>query len=156
MHIARSSIAVTLALLCAAGCAGMNKGSAVESRAVLDRPTVAESAEVKHILLGYSWLSSRYRQMGMQLDPRAEQRNETATEQLAAELLGKLRAGAPIEPLMAQYSEDPGSAKDGKSYTVDPSAKLVEPFKQLSLRLQPGESGIVRSDFGYHVVKRVR
>lgn len=150
-----ATVAVCLASL-ALGCASMNRGSAVESRAVLDRPQAAERAEVKHILLGYSWLASRYRQMGMQLDPRAEQRNETATEQLAAELAQKLQDGVPIEPLMAEHSEDPGSAKDGKSYVIDPASKFVEGFKNLALRLQPGEVGIVKSEFGYHVVKRLR
>jgi len=138
------------------GCASMGKGSAVESRAVLERPAVADRVEVKNILLAWSWLASKYRQMGMTLDPRAEKRNQTATEELAQQLLVKLQAGAAIEPLMAEYSEDPGSAKNGESYPVDGAARLVEPFKQLSLRLQPGEAGIVKSDFGYHVVKRIK
>ena len=145
-----------LALALLAGCAGMNKGSPTESRAILDRTSVAERVEVKHILLGYSWLSSRYRQMGMTLDPRAEQRNETATEQLASSLMSQLAGGAPIEPLMAQYSEDPGSARTGEAYPIDEASKFVEPFKRLALRLSPGEVGIVKSDFGYHVVKRIK
>ena len=144
------------ALLSLSACAAMNKGSALESRAVLERAGVADRVEAKHILLGWSWLAGGYRRMGMTLDPRAEQRNETATEQLAADLLKKVQAGEPIEPLMAEHSEDPGSAKTGISYAIDPASKFVEPFKQLALRLQPGEAGIVKSDFGYHVVKRVK
>jgi hypothetical protein len=147
---------VTAIFAAGVGCASMGKGSAVESRSVLDRPVAAERVEVKHVLLGWSWLAPKYRQMGMTLDPRAEKRNQTATEELAQQLLAKLQAGAPIEPLMAEYSEDPGSAKNGESYPVDGAARLVEPFKQLSLRLQPGEVGIVKSDFGYHVVKRIK
>ena len=144
---------LTLLLAALLGCAA---GKSIESRAVLERAPPAERAEVKHILLGYSWLASKYRQMGMALDPRAEYRNETATEVLAADLQKQLQGGAAMEPLMAQYSEDPGSAKTGESYPVTPEARLVDPFKQLSLRLQPGEVGIVKSDFGYHVVKRIK
>jgi len=139
-----------------AGCASMNKGSPTESRAVLDRATVADKVEVKHILLGYSWLGSQYRRMGMTLDPRAEQRNETATEQLATFLMTKIVGGAPIEALMAEHSEDPGSARTGEAYPIDEASKFVEPFKRLALRLLPGEVGIVKSDFGYHVVKRIK
>jgi len=143
-------LAAASLLACASG-----RGS-IESADVLSRQAVAPSAEVKHVLLGWAWLGSAYRRMGMQLDSRAESRTEQDTEALAQELLGKLRAGAAIEPMMAEHSEDPGSAKDGRSYTVDPASRLAEPFKELSLRLLPGEAGIARSQFGLHVVKRVR
>ena len=33
---------------------------------------------------------------------------------------------------------------------------MVEPFKDLSLRLKVGEAGIVKSPFGWHVIKRRR
>ena len=48
----------------------------------------------------------------------------------------RVQKGDKIEPLMAQLSEDPGSSKDGKSYDVSPTAQLVPPFKNLSLRLK--------------------
>jgi parvulin-like peptidyl-prolyl isomerase len=56
---------------------------------------------------------------------------------------------------MAELSEDPGSAKSGRSYDVTPDARLVGPFKNLSLRLNPGEVGVVRSSFGIHIIQRV-
>jgi hypothetical protein len=145
-----------LALVCPLfACASMG-GKSIQSRAVLERTQTAEKVEVKHVLLGYSWLASRYRQMGMTLDPRAESRNEKATEDLAVDILTKLQKGDAIEPLMAEHSEDPGSAKDGRSYAIEPSSPFVAPFKDLSLRLNLGESGIVKSDFGYHIVKRIQ
>jgi parvulin-like peptidyl-prolyl isomerase len=41
------------------------------------------------------------------------------------------------------------------SFDVDPTAQLVEPFKNLSLRLKKDEVGVVKTDFGIHIIKRV-
>ena len=69
--------------------------------------------------------------------------------------VAKLKKGDKIEPLMAKLSEDPGSAKSGEGYDVTPDAGLVEPFKDLSLRLNVGEVGVVKSQFGIHIIQRV-
>ena len=69
--------------------------------------------------------------------------------------VGKLAKGAKIEPLMKELSEDPGSAASGNSYDATPDAGLVAPFKNLSLRLKVGEVGVVKTDFGIHIIQRV-
>jgi parvulin-like peptidyl-prolyl isomerase len=70
-------------------------------------------------------------------------------------ILAQLKSGADFDALMKQYSEDPGSASTAKAYTVTPDASLVIEFKQLGLRLQLGEIGVVESDYGFHIMKRV-
>ena len=68
---------------------------------------------------------------------------------------------APPEPagddlsVAKELSEDPGSAKSGESYEATPTAGLVPPFKNLSLRLNKGEVGVVKTQFGVHIIKRV-
>lgn len=57
--------------------------------------------------------------------------------------------------MMKQYSEDPGSANNARSYKVSTDAQLVIEFKQLGMRLKVGEVGVVESDFGFHIMKRV-
>ena len=69
--------------------------------------------------------------------------------------MAKLKKGEKIEPLMKELSEDPGSAQSGDSYPYDPNAGLVEPFKQLSMRLELNEIGVVKTDFGIHIIQRV-
>ena len=146
--------ALVLVVLCCA-CAGLSRKNPLESNDILARPEVSQSAGVQHILVGWSWLEGPYRRMGMTLDPRAQARNETKADELATQLLAKCSAGQPFEPLMKQWSEDTGSA-GGVVMTVDASSQFVEPFKDLALRLKPSECGLVRSQFGWHVMKRVK
>ena len=145
--------ALVLFLLCA--CAGLNRRNPLESAEILDRPAPAAATSVKHILLSWSWLEVPYRRMGMTLDPRGQSRNETAADELAAKLLGQCRAGQNFEALMKEYSEDTGSVS-APPMEVTPQTRFVEPFKDLSLRLKPEECGLVRSEFGWHVIKRYR
>jgi len=56
---------------------------------------------------------------------------------------------------MKASSEDRGSALSGRAYTVTPDAQLVIEFRQLSLRLKPGEIGVCQSEFGFHIIKRL-
>ncbi len=74
---------------------------------------------------------------------------------LALDLLRRVRAGEAIEPLMKQHSKDPGSADSGESYDVRPDSELVFEFKRMGLRLRVGEAGLVESNFGWHVMKRI-
>ena len=119
----------------------------LESADILARQPVTQKAKVKHILLGWSEVNGRI--------PRALKRSRADLEKLVKDTVAKLKAGAKIENLMKQLSEDPGSSKTGESYDVTPDAQLVEPFKNLSLRLNVGEVGVVKTEFGIHIIKRV-
>ena len=57
-----------------------------------------------------------------------------------------------FDQLAKQWSEDPGSAASGHIYAVSPDAQLVIEFRQLGLRLKVGETGVVESDFGFHIM----
>jgi parvulin-like peptidyl-prolyl isomerase len=57
--------------------------------------------------------------------------------------------------LMQRYSEDPTSSASGKVLDVTPTSPMVEPFKRLALRLTADEAGLVKSAFGWHIVKRL-
>jgi parvulin-like peptidyl-prolyl isomerase len=120
----------------------------LESAEILKREPTTQKAKVKHILLGWKDVNTGG-------DERAKKRERPALEKLVKDTVGKLQKGAKIEPLMKQLSEDPGSAESGEGYDVTPDAGLVEPFKNLSLRLKPNEVGVVKTDFGIHIIQRV-
>ncbi len=121
---------------------------ALESADILARQPVTKMAKVKHILLSDN---TSGRPDG---DPRGKARTRAQLEALIKKTMAALNAKGKIEPLMAELSEDPGSAKSGTSYDVTPDAQLVEPFKALGLRLNVGETGVVKTDFGFHIIQR--
>ncbi len=121
----------------------------LESADILARPKKTDFAEVQHILIG--WKESPAAR-----DPRAKARDKAAAETLAKDVLAKVKAGGDMAKLMKEYSEDPGSKDTGRAYTVTEDEQLVEPFINIGLRLDVGEAGIVKTEFGFHIIKRVK
>jgi mRNA-degrading endonuclease YafQ of YafQ-DinJ toxin-antitoxin module len=126
--------------------------SPVVSKDILEREPVANTAQVKHILIGWKDLTDAYQG---RVDPRAAKRDKAAAEAEVKSLLEQLRGGADFDTLMKSHSEDLGSASTARSYAVRPDAQLVIEFRQLSLRLNVSEIGVCESDFGFHIVKRI-
>jgi hypothetical protein len=126
--------------------------SAVISADVLGREPLANTATVKHILISWRDLGEQY---GGHLDPRAEKRSKADAEIKVRAVLKQLAEGADFDTVMKAESEDLGSAMSGRTFTVTPDAQLVIEFRQLSLRLRPGEVGVCQSDFGFHIIKRI-
>ncbi len=129
-----------------------DEAPAIQSNDILARDAVTKKAVVKHILVSWRDLAKNY---DGAIDPRAAARSRADADALAVELLGRVRAGEDMDALMAKYSEDQGSAQTGRSYDVTPDAKLVFEFKRLSLRLKPGEAGLVQTTYGWHIIKRL-
>jgi parvulin-like peptidyl-prolyl isomerase len=118
----------------------------LQSNDILERDAVTKKSKVKHILISWKELGD---------DERAKQRSRAEADALAKSLYDRVVAGEEIEPLMAEFSEDPGSAQSGIAYDVSPSAQLVFEFRRMGLRLNVGETGLVLTQFGWHVMKRV-
>lgn len=125
--------------------------SSVISADILAREPVANTATVKHILISWKDLADNFQG---HLDPRAARRTKADAEAEVRSLLKQLRDGADFDTVMKASSEDTGSASSGHAFTVTPDAQLVIEFRQLSLRLNVGEFGVVQSDFGFHIIKR--
>lgn len=123
----------------------------VESTDILQREPRANRTQVKHILI--SW-KDKVEGKGP-ADKRALARGKRDAEREVRGLLKQIAAGADFEMLMGMHSEDPGSATTGESYEVTPDAALVIDFRRLGLRLDVGEVGVVESDYGFHIIKRV-
>jgi parvulin-like peptidyl-prolyl isomerase len=119
----------------------------LESKDILARTETAPKVKVKHVLLGWAETHGQ--------DPRGAKRTRAELEKLVHDTVDKLNKGAKIEDVMKELSEDPGSAKSGEGYDVAADSKFVPPFKNLSLRLKLNEVGVVKSDYGMHIIKRV-
>src|SRR5262249_38956472 len=126
--------------------------SSVVSTDILAREPLANTATVKHILISWRDNADAF---GGRLDPRAEKRSKADAEAEDRAGLKQLQDGADFDAMMKAHSEDPGSALSGRAFNVAPDAQLVIEFRQLSLRLRPGEIGVCQSDFGFHIIKRI-
>ena len=124
------------------------QSSSVISAEILSREPLSNNAMVKHILIGWADTDDK--------DPRAVKRSKADAEAQIRTIVKQLEGGAEFDAMMREFSDDPGSAKTGTAYAVSPDAQLVIEFKQLGLRLKVGEVGVVQSDFGFHIMKRVQ
>jgi parvulin-like peptidyl-prolyl isomerase len=118
----------------------------LDSVDILKRDSPAAKVKVKHILLSSKEMSPR--------DERGKKRDRATLDKLVKDVVAKLKKGDKIEPLMADLSEDQGSAT-GTEYEVAPGGGFVEPFTNLSLRLKVDEVGVVKTQFGIHIIKRI-
>ncbi|MBC7537451.1 MAG: peptidyl-prolyl cis-trans isomerase [Bacteriovorax sp.] len=72
------------------------------------------------------------------------------------DLQKKLSEGAAFEDLARDFSECP-SGKEGGSLGEFGKGMMVPSFEKAAFQLLPGEvSGIVRTQFGFHLIKRTR
>lgn len=78
-----------------------------------------------------------------------------AAEAKAAEVLAQAKKpGADFGKLAKQYSQDPGSAEKGGDLDWFGRGAMVKPFEESVFALKEGHvSELVRSDFGFHVIK---
>lgn len=75
-----------------------------------------------------------------------------AEKKKAEEILEKVKAGADFAALAKQYSEDPGSKDNGGEYTFS-RGEMIKEFEDWSFSAEPGDVGIVKTAYGYHVMK---
>ena len=67
----------------------------------------------------------------------------------------KLKAGEKFGRLAKELSIDSGSAKRDGSLGYFGRGMMVKPFEEAAFKLQVGEiSEPVKSEFGYHIIKR--
>ncbi len=78
-----------------------------------------------------------------------------AAQAKAEDILAQLRkAPADFARLAKQYSQDPGSAAKGGELDWFSRGMMVKPFEEAAFTLKENEiSGVVRSDFGFHIIK---
>lgn len=73
----------------------------------------------------------------------------------AEDILHKVNAGEDFASLAKEYSEDPGSKNTGGEYTFG-RGEMVKEFEDWSFQAKEGDTGIIKTSYGYHIMKFVK
>jgi peptidyl-prolyl cis-trans isomerase D len=72
-------------------------------------------------------------------------------------ILKQLKNGGNFAELAKKFSQDPGSAAQGGILPPFSRGQMVKEFENAAFSLKPGEtSGLVRSQYGYHIIRTMR
>jgi len=103
-------------------------------------PEVPPSLDFSHILIDIS--------------PGEKEENEA--KEKADSILNLLKSGEDFGRLARLYSNDPGSAAEGGNLGYINRGGFIKSFERVAFSLHKGEtSGIVKTDFGYHIIQQV-
>lgn len=102
---------------------------------MIDKKSLPDSVKVRHILISTQNLP----------DSLAKQRADSLEE--------LVRKGANFDALVMEYSDDPGKQQNMGSYDITPTSSFVPEFKDFALSHKAGDIGVVKSQFGYHVMQ---
>lgn len=79
-----------------------------------------------------------------------------AKQSEAIAILARIKAGEKFGKLAKELSTDTGSGKKDGNLGYFTKGKMVKPFEDAAFKLQIGEiSDPVKSEFGYHIIKRL-
>jgi hypothetical protein len=106
----------------------------------------AERIDARQIVVAYQ---------GARRAPSDVTRSKQEARARAQEVLAKARAGADFQALVAQYSDESGSATRGGRVGKFTRRQKVKAFSDAAFALRPGQfSDVVETPFGYHVIQR--
>ncbi|MBK9973334.1 MAG: peptidylprolyl isomerase [Planctomycetes bacterium] len=108
-----------------------------------------QKARVQHILIAWD---------GTGVDTQKQKRTKEEATVLMKQVLRNARSkGADWKQLQTDFNEDSGDQPEDahNTYDVTPTARLVKPFLDLSLKLGVGQIDVCESKYGWHIIKRV-
>jgi peptidyl-prolyl cis-trans isomerase D len=87
---------------------------------------------------------------------KTEGKDDATVKAKAEEVLKLAKGGADFAALAKAYSEDEQSAKNGGDLDYFGKGRMVPEFDQVAFTMEPGQiSGVVKTQYGYHVIKLV-
>jgi peptidyl-prolyl cis-trans isomerase D len=109
---------------------------------VTEIKSMPDSANVRHILVAtYDQQQNR------------EVRSDADAKALMDSVVRMYRAGMSFDTLVKRYSEDPGSKDTGGVYKNVKQNQMVPEFNEFLFTKKPGDTGVIRTQFGYHFIQ---
>jgi len=113
---------------------------------VLGSKAMPDTVKIRHILIG---LVTQDPQTGQQIPIR-----DTATaKKLADSVALAIRNGANFDSMVVKFSNDQGSVNNRGEYNDVPSGQMVPEFNDFIFGNPIGSRGIVKTEFGYHIIE---
>lgn len=118
----------------------VDKGSFVLAK-MLGSKELPDSVNARHILIGVN-------------DPRTGKQlmSDTAAKKLADSIYNAIKSGADFNMLALKYSTDEGSKIKGGDLGTFGYGTMVPEFNDFCFTKTAGSKGVVKTDFGYHVI----
>ncbi|GAA4337906.1 peptidylprolyl isomerase [Flaviaesturariibacter amylovorans] len=114
---------------------------------VLEARAIPDTVTARHILIGTS-------QQDPQSGQRVAIRDDSTAKRLADSVRGLLAAGQSFDSLVARFSDDPGSKQTGGKYeNIAANGQMVPTFSDYIFTAGVGQVGVVKTDFGYHIIE---
>lgn len=89
-------------------------------------------------------------------NPKTGERIKKKAHDLAVMILDSLKKGADFAELAKKYSDDPGSASQGGDLGFAKRGVFLPEFEATAFSLAPGQiSGIIETQFGYHIIQLI-
>jgi peptidyl-prolyl cis-trans isomerase D len=108
----------------------------------LDEFKSPEQVQARHILIS--------------VQKGADAKTDAAAKSKAEDVLKQIQSGGNFAELAKKYSDDPGSKDNGGAYPMTPTSNLDPAYAKAAMALNPGQtSGLVRSQFGYHIIQTI-
>ncbi len=101
--------------------------------------SIPEQARARHILI--------------QVAPGADAKTDAAAKAKAEGILKQIQGGANFAELAKKYSDDPGSKDKGGELGFAKRGMMVPEFDNAIFTQKIGETRIVKTQFGYHIVQ---
>ncbi len=122
-----------------------NEGAIFKIYKLISKKEVADSAKVRHILVGLNNVRTN--------KPRTKEIAKKEADSLLTLIKEKK---VSFDTLVKTYSDDPGSIDKGGDYGwFNETTGFVEPFKMAGLLGKKDDISVVETQFGYHIIEVV-
>jgi peptidyl-prolyl cis-trans isomerase D len=96
---------------------------------------------------------ARSRHILIKVDAGADAKTDAAAKAKADDILKQIKGGANFADLAKKYSDDPGSKDAGGELGFAQPGRMVPEFDKAIFSQKIGDTQIVKSQFGYHIVQ---
>jgi peptidyl-prolyl cis-trans isomerase D len=96
---------------------------------------------------------ARSRHILIKVAPNADPQADAAAKAKAEGILKQIQGGANFADLAKKYSDDPGSKDSGGELGFSQRGRMVPQFDNAIFTQKIGDTQIVKSQFGYHIVQ---